>query len=265
MIIANEELAYQNAEKEKRAIELTLANIELARQIAEKEKLEGTNTELEAFSYSVSHDLRAPLRAVNGYARIFKENYESQFDMEATRLMNNIIDSSKKMGQLIDDLLTFSRIGRKEIVMTTISMYEMVTSLCAELKKEQDDRKIEFKVKQLSFAQADNVAIRQVWLNLISNALKYSNQREKTIIEINSEIKEDEIIYSIKDNGAGFDMRYANKLFGVFQRLHSDDEFEGTGVGLAIVKRIIAKHGGRVWAEGKVNEGATFFFTINKS
>ena len=228
-------------------------------------KLEGSNIELESFSYSVSHDLRAPLRAVNGYARIFKENYENQLDTEASRLMNNIIDSSKKMGQLIDDLLTFSRLGRKELALTTVTMNDMVTSLCAELKKEQEPRDIEFKINPLLAAEADSVAIKQVWLNLISNALKYSNQKDKAIIEINSEINEDEIIYSIKDNGAGFDMRYANKLFGVFQRLHNDEEFEGTGVGLAIVKRIISKHGGRVWAESKVNEGATFFFTLNKT
>ncbi|HXU28685.1 MAG TPA: ATP-binding protein [Bacteroidia bacterium] len=265
LIAANRELIFQNKEKEKRAYELVIANKELAHQYAEKEKLQGSNVELESFSYSVSHDLRAPLRAVNGYARIFKENYENQLDEEGNRLMNNIINSSKKMGQLIDDLLTFSRLGRKELALTTISMNDMVTSLCTELKQEQGERDIEFNIAQLLFARADSIALKQVWLNLISNALKYSNQKDKTIIEITSEIKGEEIIYSVKDNGAGFDMRYANKLFGVFQRLHSDEEFEGTGVGLAIVKRIISKHGGRVWAESIVNEGATFFFTLNKS
>jgi PAS domain S-box-containing protein len=232
-------------------------------QLAENIKqLEASNIDLESFSYSVSHDLRAPLRAINGYARMLKESYETQLDSEANRLMNNIINNAKKMGQLIDDLLTFSRLGRKELVSSLIPMNELVTNLCSEFKNELSSRDIEFIIKPLLSAQADNITIKQVWLNLISNAIKYSKLKDKTIIEITSEIKGDEIIYSIKDNGAGFDMRYASKLFGVFQRLHSNEEFEGTGVGLAIVQRIILKHGGRVWAESKVNEGAKFFFTL---
>ncbi|MDB5223077.1 MAG: cph1 5, partial [Chitinophagaceae bacterium] len=228
-------------------------------------KLESANSELEAFSYSVSHDLRAPLRAVNGYARMLKRQYENQLDSEAVRLMNNIMNNSKKMGQLIDDLLSFSRTGRKELVKMNIRMQDIVTNICSELKNEQGDRNIEFHIGELSPAQADNIAIKQVWLNLISNAIKYSKLKDTAIIEIGSEIKGEEIIYYIKDNGAGFDMRYADKLFGVFQRLHSEEEFEGTGVGLALVQRIISKHGGRVWGEGKVNGGATFFFTLNKT
>jgi light-regulated signal transduction histidine kinase (bacteriophytochrome) len=169
------------------------------------------------------------------------------------------------MGQLVDDLLAFSRISRNELVKVNIPMHTMVTNFCNELKKEQAGRIIEFRIGHLFPALADNIAIKQVWLNLISNAIKYSRHKEKTIIEIGSEIKGDEIVYHIKDNGAGFDMRYVDKLFGVFQRLHSEEEFEGTGVGLAFVHRIIFKHGGRVWGEGKVNEGATFYFTLNKS
>ena len=235
-------------------------------QLSENIKqLEGANVELESFSYSVSHDLRAPLRAIIGYAKILEENYGLHLDKEANRLINNIINNAKKMGQLIDDLLTFSRLGRKELVKITIPMHELVTNICQELKNEQGHRDIEFLIGSLLPIQADHVAIKQVWLNLVSNALKYSNKKDKTIIEIDSEIIGDEIIYSVKDNGAGFDMRYVNKLFCVFQRLHSDEEFEGTGVGLAIVQRIICKHGGRVWAESKVNEGATFFFTLTKS
>jgi PAS domain S-box-containing protein len=262
LVIANKELAFQNKEKEKKAEELIIANSELK---TAEERLKELNIELESFSYSISHDLRAPLRAIHGYTKMLKEKYETQLDTEANRLMNNIMNNAKKMGQLIDDLLVFSRLGRKELVKLNIPMHDMVINLCRELKNEQDHRNIEFHIKQLLPAQADNTAIKQVWQNLISNAIKYSKLKDKAIIEIGSEIKDDNVIYYIKDNGAGFDMRYSDKLFGVFQRLHSDEEFEGTGVGLAIVQLIISKHHGRVWAEGKVNEGAIFFFTLSKS
>ena len=282
LIIANKELAFQNEEKEKRAAELIIANKELVFQNIEKEKraeeliivnqdlkiseeqFKDVNEELESFSYSVSHDLRAPVRAMNGYARMLQDKYGTQFDTEALRLMNNIKNNAEKMGQLIDDLLSFSQIGRKDMMKMNIQMCDMVTDICRELKNEQGDRNIEFDIKQLLPAQADNTALKQVWQNLISNAIKYSRLKEKTLIEIGSEIKGSEIVYYIKDNGAGFDMRYANKLFDIFQRLHSDEEFEGTGIGLAIVQRIVSKHGGRIWAEGKVNEGAIFYFTLNK-
>jgi PAS domain S-box-containing protein len=226
--------------------------------------IQTVNKELESFSYSVSHDLRAPLRAIHGYSNLLKAGYETKLDAEGNRLMNNIVNNSKKMGQLIDDLLAFSRIGRHELVKMNISMNSMVTNICNELKNEHPNRNIQFQIKPLLTAQADNSSLKQVWLNLISNAIKYSRHKEKSIIEISSKIKDDEIVYHIKDNGAGFDMRYADKLFGVFQRLHSDHEFEGTGVGLAIVQRIIFKHGGKVWAQGEVNHGATFYFTLNK-
>ena len=280
LVIANKELAFQNEEKEKRAAELTIANTELIFQNEEKEKraaeldianrdlrisgeqVEEVNKELESFSYSVSHDLRAPLRAIHGYSKMLKENYELQLAPEANRLMNTIMYNAKKMGQLIDDLLTFSRIGRKELVKVNLHMDSIVANICSELKNEQGDRTIEIHISGLLPAHADSISIKQVWLNLISNAIKYSRFKEKVIIEIGSEIEGDEIIYHIKDNGAGFDMRYANKLFGVFQRLHSDEEFEGTGVGLALVRRIITKHGGRTWAEGKVDKGAIFYFTL---
>ena len=166
---------------------------------------------------------------------------------------------------LIDDLLTFSRIGRRELVKLNITMDIIVNDTCYELKNEHADRKIEFHISPLLPAMADNMAIKQVWLNLISNAVKYTKLKDTAIIEIGSESNGDEVTYFIKDNGAGFDMRYAGKLFGVFQRLHSDDEFEGTGVGLAIVQRIIAKLGGRVWGEGEVNNGASFYFTLPKT
>ncbi|MCD6017569.1 MAG: Phytochrome-like protein cph1 [Bacteroidetes bacterium] len=268
-IITNEEFASSNKEKEKRASELVLANKELETQNKEEferaTQLELVNKELESFSYSVSHDLRAPLRAIHGYARMLKELKEGQQDFEANRLMDNIIINSKKMGQLIDDLLTFSRLGRKELVRINISMNDMVTAICEELKFSQPAREIKFHIRPMVSVKADNVAMKQVWLNLISNSIKYSMFKKKTFIEIGSEEKENEIIYYVKDNGAGFDMRFVNKLFGIFQRLHTDEEFEGTGVGLAIVQRIIFKHGGRVWATGEVGEGATFYFALNKS
>jgi PAS domain S-box-containing protein len=283
LIVANNELAFQNIEKEKRAGELIIANIKLEHQNIEKEKravelmtvikdlknseeqIINANKELESFSYSVSHDLRAPLRAINGYTNMLKSNFATQLDPESNRLMNNIVHHASKMGQLIDDLLTFSRVGRRELVKSNVPMHEIVSDICSELKNEQGDRNIEFYVRELLPARADNMAIKQVWLNLISNAVKYTNQKETAVIDISSEITGEEITYSIKDNGAGFDMRYASKLFGVFQRLHSDEEFEGTGVGLALVHRIISKHGGRIWAQAKVNEGAIFHFTLNKS
>ena len=228
-------------------------------------QLESVNKELESFSYSVAHDLRTPLRAVHGYARILKEDHGAQLDHEANRIMNNIMVYATKMGKLIDDLLTFSRLGRKELVKMTIPMQELVMSICNEIKNENSSRNIQFKINDMQTAQGDTIAMKQVWLNLISNAVKYSKLNDETLIETGSGTQGDEIDYYIKDNGVGFGMRYASKLFGVFQRLHSDEKFEGTGVGLAIVHRIIAKHGGRVWAEGKVNEGATFSFSLPKS
>jgi len=267
LLLANKELIFQNDEKEKRASELIIANKELAFQNEEKEKraveLIYAIKDLESFSYSVSHDLRTPLRAVYGFTKMLTEDYGPILDEEGHRLMNNIMKNAKKMGQLIDDLLAFSRIGRKEFMMTEISMDEIVKEVWNELTDEQNNSpKPEFIIKDLPLVKGDKVTIKQVWINLISNAIKYSKHKDKPVIEIGAEIKDNETIYYIKDNGAGFDMRYANNLFGVFQRLHSESEFEGTGVGLAIVQKIINKHGGKVWAVAKVDEGATFFFTL---
>jgi light-regulated signal transduction histidine kinase (bacteriophytochrome) len=195
---------------------------------------------------------------------IMAEEYGDKFDDEAMRLVNIILKNGQKMGQLIDDLLAFSRLGRKELVKSDVSMNDLVTIIIEEHRKLDMARTLEIEILKLPTAHADNTTIRQVWVNLISNAIKYSRHKEKTIIEIGSVEKDDSLIYYVKDNGAGFDMKYSNKLFGVFQRLHSENEFEGTGVGLAIVHRIIAKHGGKVWATAKVNEGATFFFSLKK-
>jgi PAS domain S-box-containing protein len=229
--------------------------------IAGTEQLIAANKELEAFSYSVSHDLRAPLRAIDGYTRMIEEDYGNKFDEEGKRLLDTVQSNAKRMGVLIDDLLTFSRLGKKDLIKTSVNMTANASAALTEINKNVDHRAAVI-VEELLPAQADYALISQVFINLISNAIKYSRKKEKPVIRIYSERKDNELVYSISDNGAGFDMQYANKLFGVFQRLHSMEEFEGTGVGLAIVHRIITKHGGRVWAEGKTGEGATFHFSV---
>jgi light-regulated signal transduction histidine kinase (bacteriophytochrome) len=225
-------------------------------------ELEAANKELESFSYSVSHDLRAPVRAIHSYTNVFLEDYADKLDDEGKRLMNIILKNGKKMGLLIDDLLAFSQLGRRALIKTKVSMNDIVISIWNDLYRADESRTVKLILNQLPEASAEKSTIQQVWVNLISNALKYTKNKPETIIEISAEVKDTEIIYSIKDNGSGFDMKYYNKLFGVFQRLHSQEEFEGTGVGLAIVERIVSKHGGRIWAESKVNEGATFYFAL---
>jgi signal transduction histidine kinase len=241
-------------------------NQKLEQKVTERTgELEAANKELEAFSYSVSHDLRAPLRAIHGYMNIFGEDYADHMDDEARRLTNSVLKNAKKMGQLIDDLLAFSRLGRKELTKSMVPMKYVVTTIWEELSKMEGKRSIEFILKELPEAYADITTIKHVWSNLISNALKYSGTKEKAVIEIGFEETEDFVVYYIKDNGVGFNMSYYDKLFGVFQRLHSANEFEGTGVGLAIVQRIIMKHEGKIWAEAKSNEGATFYFSLPKN
>ncbi len=256
-----DELAIQNTEKERKAAELEKAIEDVK---ASEEQIIEVNKELESFSYSVSHDLRTPLRAINGYAKMLRTNFGSDLNEEANRLINNIANNSVKMGRLIDDLLHFSRVGRREIVKVNLPMQILVEQICKEYHQEFGDNVV-LRINQLLDSEGDSMAIKQVWVNLISNAVKYSRLKNPAIVEISSIADKENIIYSIKDNGAGFDMRYVKKLFGVFQRLHSDDEFEGTGVGLALVQRIIVKHGGTVWAKGIVNQGAEFSFTLNKS
>jgi PAS domain S-box-containing protein len=220
-----------------------------------------SNKELEAFSYSVSHDLRAPLRSVHGYSKMLEEDYNSQLDENGKRVLKTIQDNAKRMGQLIDDLLAFSRLGRKEIQKTPVNMVMLVNAVLEDIGKSIPHH-AEIKLHLLHSAPADRALINQVMFNLLSNAVKYSSKTERPLIEIRSVREKDEVIYSISDNGTGFDMLYVNKLFGVFQRLHTSQEFEGTGVGLAIVKRIIDKHGGRIWAEAELGKGATFYFSL---
>lgn len=228
------------------------------------EQLQLANKELEAFSYSVSHDLRAPLRAINGFVSILLEDYYSKLDDEGKRICNIIQSNALKMGQLIDDLLSFSRLVRSEIKNSNIDMKYMVKQTVAELSSQQKITNINLSIGEIPQAMGDPSMIRQVWINLISNAIKYSSLNEQIDIQIGATINDNEIIYFIKDNGIGFDMNYANKLFGVFQRLHNRKEFEGTGVGLAIVQRIIHRHNGRVWAESELGNGSTFYFTLPK-
>ncbi len=219
------------------------------------------NKELEAFTYSVSHDLRAPLRAVSGYAQMLDEDYGKALDAEGKRLLHTISQNAERMGQLIDNLLAFSRIGKKSLVVSDTDMKLLVNETIAELRKTGDWR-TDIKIGELHSIKSDHGLMYHVMANLVGNGIKYSSKKENPVVEIGSEQMGNEIIFSVKDNGAGFDMRYANKLFGVFQRLHGPEEFDGTGVGLAIVQRIISKHGGRVWAEGIPGEGATFYFSI---
>ncbi|HMI64590.1 MAG TPA: CHASE3 domain-containing protein [Cyclobacteriaceae bacterium] len=229
-----------------------------------EEEVRQTNRELEAFSYSVSHDLRAPLRSIGGYAQILRDDYYDKLDEEGQRVIGIVIKNAKRMGRLIDDLLDFSRTSRREIGKSQIDMDEFVTLILDELMQQEGQRNIKIDKTELLSGAADINMIRQVWVNLLSNALKYTQKKEAVCIEIGSYEDPKEIVYFVKDNGVGFNMAYYDKLFGVFQRLHKAEEFEGTGVGLAFVKRIIEKHRGRVWAEGELNIGATFYFSIPK-
>ena len=221
--------------------------------------LEAANRELESFSYSVSHDLRAPLRAIDGYARILEEDYAERLDAEGRRLTGVVRANTKKMGQLIDDLLAFSRLGRQELLKRPVDMTALAREVVQELNA---GCAAHIEVGELPAAAADRALVKQAWLNLVGNALKYSAKREAARVEVGARREAHENVYWVRDNGVGFDMRYAAKLFGVFQRLHSSEEFPGTGVGLAIVQRVINRHGGRVWADSRPGEGATFFFSL---
>jgi PAS domain S-box-containing protein len=244
--------------------EIMKLNVELEERVKQRTaQLEASNKELEAFSYSVSHDLRAPLRALDGFAKILLDEYASALDDEGKRYLKIVTDSAKNMGHLIDDLLAFSRLSRQEINSSDIDMRTMAELVFKELIVHQEKRNIEFILRDIPNAHGDPSMVRQIWRNLIGNSIKFTSPKTKGIIEIGS-IKEDkETFYYIKDNGVGFDMAYAGKLFGVFQRLHSSSEFEGTGVGLAIVQRIVHRHGGKVKADSKINEGAQFYFSLN--
>jgi PAS domain S-box-containing protein len=225
-------------------------------------QLEAANQELEAFSYSVSHDLRAPLRAIDGFSRILLDEHAPDLSEEEQRLLKLVRENAVNMGQLIDDLLAFSRLGRQPLKKENIATVELARQVYDELKTQQNGRQIEVSFADLPECQGDPRLLKQVFVNLLSNALKYTRKLEVTRIELGCDRSKGETAFFVKDNGVGFDMRYAHKLFGVFQRLHRSEEYEGTGVGLAIVQRVIHRHGGRVWAEGELNKGATFYFSL---
>ena len=238
-------------------------NEELAKRSAE---LQAINKELEAFAYSVSHDLRAPIRHIAGFTELLQKNSASVLDERSQRHTMMILESAKKMGNLIDDLLAFSRIGRAEAHKTMVSLQQLVQEAQSEVAQETDGRNINWKIGKLPACYGDRSMLRLVLINLIANAVKFTRTRPQAEIEIGStNHNPDQIVVSIKDNGVGFDMKYVNKLFGVFQRLHAPEAFEGTGIGLATVQRIIHRHGGRVWAEGLVDGGATFYFSLSKA
>lgn len=251
------------AEREASQHQLQALSAELEERVAKRTaQLERANKELEAFSYSVSHDLRAPLRSIDGFSRILLEDYQAQLDDDGRDFLNRIRQSAQQMGQLIDDLLAFSRLSRQQLNMQRIDMTKLVHQVIQELHADAEHRQIEWQVDDLPPCRADPSLVKQVLANLLANALKFTRKRDVACIHMGSERQENDLVYFIKDNGAGFDMRFANKLFGVFQRLHLAEEYEGTGVGLAIVQRVVARHGGRVWAEGEVERGASFYFTL---
>ncbi|HYF32945.1 MAG TPA: ATP-binding protein [Chitinophagaceae bacterium] len=259
MTVALDITKLKNAQRD-----ITELNRGLEEKVKERtEELRKSNEELEAFSYSVSHDLRAPLRAIAGFIGILEEDYADKLDGEAQRITTIIRNNTLKMGHLIDDLLAFFRIGKKEMFKAPIKTREMVDEAIAELMEQNtNDKPPQWDIKPLPSVRGDANSIKQVWVNLISNAIKYSANAPQPRIEIGSYTKNSEVVFYVKDNGVGFDEKYSNKLFKVFQRLHSSNEFEGTGIGLALVEKIVAKHGGRVWAEGSINEGACFYFSL---
>jgi signal transduction histidine kinase len=258
-------------------------NLELEQRVLQRTaQLEAANKELEAFSYSVSHDLRTPLRAINGFAQILMEEHKRELSAEAQRYLSQVSESGAHMGNLIDDLLAFSRLGRQDLNKKLVQLDEIVKTAIEDLRADREGRQVEFILGDLPACETDPALLRQVFVNLLSNSLKFTRTRDKARIEVGTltaeerkqvasrlpssisgdTLNSDTPIFYVRDNGVGFDMRYADKLFGVFQRLHKKSDFEGTGVGLATIQRIIRRHGGQIWADAEVNRGASFYFTL---
>jgi signal transduction histidine kinase len=257
--------AIQERERELRRVteEVHTLNLELERRVAERTaQLEAANRELETFSYSVSHDLRAPLRAIDGFSHLLSESYARELGEQGRRYLAQISGGAVRMGELIDDILDFARTSRREMGTAVVGMAELTRQVFEEVCRAAPQRKIELRLGDLPPALGDPAMIRQVLVNLLSNAVKFTAVRAEAEIEVGGERTGEQVTYHVKDNGAGFDMRHAHKLFGVFQRMHGAGQFEGTGIGLAIVKHIIERHGGRVWAESKVDVGTTVYFTL---
>jgi K+-sensing histidine kinase KdpD len=256
---ARDHLQVELEQRKHREDEIRKLNNELAKRARD---LETSNNELESFAYSVSHDLRAPLRHVVGYSELLQRQASSLLDEKSRRFMQTILESSKRMGNLIDDLLAFSRLGRTETKKTLVSLDQLVKEVVAEIGQDTTGRDIVWNIHPLPVCYGDRSMLRLVIVNLLSNAVKFTRMRAQAEIEIGSVDGENEVEVFVRDNGAGFDMQYADKLFGVFQRLHLPEEFEGTGIGLATVRRIIHRHGGEVRAEGGVDQGATLYFSV---
>jgi len=244
--------------------DLKASSEELQQQLALRTaELEAAQKELEDFTYSVSHDLRAPLRAINGFARITLEDFGPHLPEEGRHHLERVQNAAIRMGELIEGLLTLSQVGQRPVKRQAVDTAALAQGLLEDLKAAQNDRQIELRIGKLPTCQADPAMLKQVWAALLANALKFSRDRTPAIIEAGWLRQDGDGVYFVRDNGAGFDMQYSNKLFGVFQRLHRAEEFPGIGMGLAIAQRIIHRHGGRIWADGKVDGGATFYFTID--
>lgn len=254
-----DDITERKAQEEKSKAALAALESKLKDRTREVEHM---NRELESFSYSVSHDLRAPLRAVQGYLGIFVEDYSKDIDSEAKRLIDVVIKNAVTMNQLIEDLLKLSRLGRKGFSKTLIDMEDLANEVWRDLHRREPERSIHFTMHALPEANADHATIKLVWENLFSNALKYTRHSQEASVEVGCKTIGNAQVYYIKDNGVGFDMLYYNKLFGVFQRLHSPEDYEGSGIGLAIAQKIISRHGGKIWAEAKPNQGAVFYFSL---
>jgi PAS domain S-box-containing protein len=225
-------------------------------------ELEATNKELEAFTYSVSHDLRGPLRHIDGFSKLLLEEYSADLPEDARRYLSRIRDGTRRMGMMVDDLLNLTRVGRKELSMQLTGLSSLLEEAIRDLQPEMATREIEWRIGKLPFVECDPALVKQVFANLLSNALKFTRTRERAVIEVGETTQDGRVVIFVRDNGVGFSMKYVDKLFGVFQRLHRPEDFEGTGIGLATVQRIVHKHGGRVWAEGELNKGATFYLTL---
>jgi signal transduction histidine kinase len=261
----NNELKTQIEARKLAERETLKLNAELEQRIHDRTaQLEIVNTELEAFSHSVSHDLRAPLRHINGFAEILKEEFSDQLPEKAKNYLDTISDSAKKMNILIDDLLNLSRTNRIELKKSMLKMNQVLDDALSEVQPLMENRKVDINISTLPEVIGDYNLLRLVWVNLLDNAIKYTRPRKKAVINIDYKEEKEEFIFCIHDNGVGFDMNYAQKLFGAFQRLHSTDEFEGTGIGLSNVRRIISRHSGRTWAEAELDKGASFYFSLPK-